>query len=215
MNQQAKERSLKVLKRLGKKYKSYPPTGLTSWKTPWQYLFCVILSAQANDNQVNKVTRLLFKTFKNLDDFEHAHEEDIQNVIKSIGFFRSKARYLKHSSTILINKYKGKVPSSLYDLTTLPGVGRKTANVFQGVIFGKSEGIAVDTHVSRMSMRLGFTKKKIADQIEQDLMKLFDRENYHKINPILFWHGRTICLARKPACSNCNLIDICPSYQRY
>jgi endonuclease-3 len=205
------QRASLTLKRLSEKYKNYPLTGLTNWKTDWQFLFAVILSAQANDDQINKVTPTLFKEFQTLDDFKNADLKSISNVIRSVGFFNSKAKYLKQSATILSNEYKEKIPQTIKELTRLPGVGRKTANVYQGVILGKSEGIAVDTHVARMSKRLKLTNQKAADKIEKDLMKIFPKGKYNKINPILFWHGRTICLARKPQCEKCQLVDFCPS----
>lgn len=198
-------------KNLNNKYKNYPSTGLKNWQKDWQFLFCVILSARSNDDQVSKITKKLFKKYKTLEDFANINLTVLAQDLNSIGFFNSKARYLQKSSRLLLSKYKGKVPNKLEDLTKLPGVGRKTANVYQGVILGKSEGIGVDTHVARMSKRLKLTNKNTAEKIEQDLMKLFPKSRYHRINPILFWHGRTICLARKPKCYKCRLNHFCPS----
>ncbi len=205
-----KERANLTYRLLNKKYKDYPRTGLKNWTKDWQFLFCVILSARSNDDQVNKATLPLFKKYKTLEDFANADLKVLASNINSIGFFNSKATYLQKSSRLLISNFKGKVPKNIDDLIKLPGVGRKTANVYQGVILGKSEGIAVDTHVARMSKRLKFTHKKTAEKIEQDLMKLFPKSQYHRINPILFWHGRTICLARKPKCEECSLSQFCP-----
>jgi endonuclease-3 len=206
-----KERANLVLKRLDKKYKNYPPTGLKNWKKPWQFLFCVILSAQATDDQINKLSSGLFKKFPKLANFADAPIKKIESAIKSAGFYRMKAKSLQNSARLLLTDFKGKIPNRLDLLIKLPGVGRKTANVYQGVMHGKSEGIAVDTHVSRMSNRLDLSRRKSADNIEEDLMKLFPKSKYHRINPILFWHGRTVCISRKPQCDKCELNDFCPS----
>lgn len=193
------------------KYKNKPPTGLKCWDEDWQFLFCVILSARSNDDQVNKFTKNLFKKFPTLKSFANADIEEIVKEINSIGFYNSKAKYLKESAKMILDKFDGQVPNSLENLTKLPGVGRKTANVWQGVILGESEGIAVDTHVGRMAQRLKLTTHQKADKIEEDLMNLYDKDEYHKINPILFWHGREVCKARKPECEKCDLNHFCPS----
>ncbi len=205
------QRASKVFKILNKKYSDYPLTGLKNWYSPWQFLFCVILSARANDDQINKVTKKLFDKFKNLDDFANADIGKISKYIKSTGFYKVKSKYLKNCANKLISDFNKRTPKKLNDLITLPGVGRKTANVYQGVILGKSEGIAVDTHVARMSRRLKFTNNKSAEKIEEDLMKLFPKSKYHLINPIFFWHGRNICISRTPKCNSCELNKLCPS----
>lgn len=205
------QRAKQVLKILGKKYDKYPQTGLKGWKKPWQLLFSIILSAQATDEQINKLTVNLFKKFQTLQDFANAEPKVIEKYIKSAGFFRVKAKYLKNSAIKLLDEFNGKVPKRLKDLVTLAGVARKTANVYQQVIYKKSEGIAVDTHVSRMSRRLDLSRQKTANGIEEDLLRLFPKSKYHRINPILFWHGRTICLARKPQCEKCKLNNFCPN----
>jgi len=206
-----RRRAKLVFKRLNKKYSKFPSTGLKNWKGSWQFLFCVILSAQTTDEQINKIAKHLFRKFKTIKAFAEAPTKDIEKQIKSAGFFRVKARYLKKSAIGILTNFKGKVPRGIEELVELPGVARKTANVYQQVIFNKSEGIAVDTHVARMSRRLNLSRRKSANHIEQDLMKIFPKSKYHRINPILFWHGRTICLARKPQCEKCNLNDFCPS----
>ena len=200
-----------VLNRLGNTYEDYPKTGLKNWNNDWQLLFSIILSAQANDDQVNKVTKELYKKYTALDSIANEEIDHFKEEIRSLGFFNVKAKYLIDASNMILKDYEGKVPSELRELIKIPGVGRKSANVFQGVLFGKSEGIAVDTHVLRMSRRLGFTKNKTADKVEEDLIKIFKKEDYHMINPILFWHGRTICKAKKPVCEKCSISDICPS----
>lgn len=205
------QRAKLVLKRLDKKYAKSPQTGLKNWKEPWQFLFCVILSAQANDDQINKVTKRLFRKLKTLENFAKADISKLEKYIKSAGFYRVKAKYLKNSARKILKEFNGKVPKKLKYLITLSGAARKTANVYQQVIFKRSEGIAVDTHVSRMATRLALSSQNAADKIERDLMKLFPKSKYHRINPILFWHGRTICTARKPQCKRCELNDFCPS----
>ena len=188
-----------------------PLTGLKHWKEPWQFLFCVILSAQSNDNQINKVSPTLFLKFPTLQSFVDATIKELEKNLKTIGLFRSKARYLHGSAAKLLNKHNGNVPSTLDKLLELPGVGRKTANVYQGVILKKSEGVAVDTHVSRTSRRLGLTKQIKVEKLEKDLMRLLPKTKYHLVNAVLFWHGREVCLARGPKCTGCKLSDICPS----
>ncbi|MFC1780142.1 endonuclease III domain-containing protein [Patescibacteria group bacterium] len=205
------QRANLTLKRLNRKYAKYPQTGLVGWKKPWQLLFCIIMSAQTTDDQVNKVAKTLFKKFKSLEDFANTTITSIGKAIKSTGFYNSKSKYLQNSARMILTEFKSKTPKTINYLIKLPGVARKTANVYQQVMYNKSEGIAVDTHVGRMSQRLELTKEKSAVKIEKDLMKLFPKSKYHRINPVLFWHGRTICLAKKPQCEKCELNDFCPS----
>ncbi|MBU0975787.1 MAG: endonuclease III [Patescibacteria group bacterium] len=200
-----------TLKELSKKYGKYPRTGLKNWKNDWQLLFAVILSARSNDDQINKITLRLFKKYPSIKALADADFESLALDIKSSGFYNAKAKHLQEAARSIIANHSSKVPSKLDQLIKLPGVGRKTANVFQGVIYGRSEGIAVDTHVARMSRRLKLTSKKTAEKIETAIMKLYPKSKYHLINPILFWHGRTICVARKPKCEVCQLNYFCPS----
>ncbi|MBN2015541.1 endonuclease III [Candidatus Dojkabacteria bacterium] len=210
-----KRRAALTLKKLYQKYSKYPQTGLKNWETPWQLLFCIIMSAQTTDDQVNEVTKKLFKRFRTLEDFANSDADKIGTAIRSTGFYNSKAKYLQKSAQIILKEFKGNVPRSIKELIKLPGVARKTANVYQQVMFTRSEGIAVDTHVARMSQRLRLTQEKTAVKIEKDLMRLFPKNRYHRINPILFWHGRTICVARKPQCEKCELSDFCPNAFKY
>ena len=213
MHHTQKQRVKKVVDLLEKKLSKKKSTGLKHWKEDWQFLFAVILSAQANDDQINKVTPKLFKEIQTLDYFANANINAIMDLIRSIGFYRNKSKFLQRSAQIMIKDYNKEVPSKLVELVTLPGVGRKTANVYQGVILGSSEGIAVDTHVSRLSNRLELTREKVADKIEKDLMRIIPKKQYHRANPLFFWHGREVCIARKPKCSICVLNKICPSRQ--
>lgn len=204
-------RAQSIFKILDKKYNNYGQTGLINWKNDWQYLFCVILSARVTDDQVNIVTKNLFKKYKKIKDFAQVDLKSLAEDIRRLGFYNSKSKHIQKAAQIIIKNFKSKVPNKIEDLIKIPGVGRKTANVFQQVIYGKSEGIAVDTHVGRLSQRLGFTKNKNPKKIELDLMKIFKKEQFYRINPILFWHGRTICLARKPKCEICEIKNLCPS----
>lgn len=204
-----KERAQKAVKILFDPKR--PLTGIKGWKTPWQFLLCVIMSARTTDDQVNIISPKLFKKFPALEDFAQASPTQVQPLIKSIGFFRTKANYLTKAARVILEDYKGKVPGTIEELIKIPGVGRKTANVFQGVILGKSEGIAVDTHVARMSRRLKLTNQSSADKIEKDLIKLYLKTQYYKVNPSFFWQGREICIAKKPKCEECKINYFCPS----
>jgi endonuclease-3 len=205
------KRANETLERLNKKYAKFPLTGLKNWNNKWQFLFSVIMSARVTDEQVSNVAKKLFKKYKTLEDFANADLGKLSKEIKGVGFYNAKAKYLKNSAQMLLAEYKKQIPATIKELIKLPGVARKTANVYQQVMFKKSEGIAVDTHVARMSKRLKLSEGKNAEKIEKDLMELFPKDKYHRINPILFWHGRTICSARKPQCENCELNDFCPS----
>lgn len=187
-------------------------TPLKNWNNePWKFLVCVILSAQTTDKQVNKVTEELFERFPTLQLLGRADENKVAAVIKPVGFYNVKSKYLKQTAQILIEKYNGKVPLIIDELVKLPGVGRKTANVVTGVLLDENFGIAVDTHVMRLSQRLGFTKNKTPEKIEKDLMKLFNNKDWNNISLLLIAHGRKVCFARKPRCAECVLNKICPS----
>jgi len=193
----------KILKILKETY----PEAKTALKheNPLQLLVATILSAQCTDERVNKVTPVLFKKYKT------ANIEELKNVIRSTGFFNQKARFIKEMAQKLIKDFKGCVPDTMENLIKLPGVARKTANVVLGYAFSKTEGIVVDTHVKRVSFRLGFTDKKEADSIEKDLMNIFSKEEWIFLSQALIWHGRSLCKARKPACEKCPLFEWCPS----
>jgi endonuclease-3 len=170
-----------------------------------------ILSAQCTDVRVNMVTPSLFERFPDPVALADADREDLENRIKSTGFFRNKAKSLVAMARALIEKHRGNVPSTMEELTKLPGVGRKTANVVLGNAFGQSEGIVVDTHVTRVAFRLGLTRETDAVKIEQDLMKIIPREQWTQFSHLLIFHGRAICVARRPLCEKCPLWDLCPS----
>lgn len=181
------------------------------FKTPFQLLVATILSAQCTDKRVNVVTPALFKKYKTPKAMAEANPEELQEMIKSTGFFRNKTKSLLGMSTAVAERHDGTVPQEMDELVELPGVGRKTANVVLGNAFDKNEGVVVDTHVGRVSGRLGLTKNTDPVKIEQDLMKLFPKEDWTLLSHLFIEHGREICDARRPACERCFLNDICPS----
>ncbi|HEY8850776.1 MAG TPA: endonuclease III [Gemmatimonadaceae bacterium] len=180
-------------------------------ETPFQLLIATILSAQCTDKRVNMVTPLLFRAFPTAASLANASPEKLEEIIKSTGFFRSKTKSLIGLGNALVEHHNGEVPDSMDALVKLPGVGRKTANVILGTAFGRNEGIVVDTHVGRLSIRLGLTKEKDPVKIEKDLMLLFPRGHWTVLSHLLIFHGRRVCLARVPKCEKCVLSEICPS----
>jgi endonuclease-3 len=181
------------------------------FKNPLQLLIATILSAQCTDKRVNMVTPALFKKYRTAADYAKAKPAELENAIKSTGFFRNKAKRIRAATSMIAEKFNGRVPETMDELRELPGVGRKTANVVLGNAFGKNEGIVVDTHVARLSQRLGLTKQIDPEKIERDLMKLVPREHWTNWSHWLIWHGRRRCFARKPDCSQCEIFRLCPS----
>ncbi|MCK5491070.1 MAG: endonuclease III [Candidatus Pacebacteria bacterium] len=204
-----KQRIKKIIILLNKKYKN-PKTAL-NYKTPHELLVATILSAQCTDKRVNTVTEDLFKKYKKTKDYASVSSEDFEKDIRTTGFFRNKAKNIVESSKIIVEKFRSRVPDSMEKLITLPGVARKTANVVLSEVFGKNEGIAVDTHVTRLSQRLGLSKNSNPEKIEKDLMKITEKNNWGKVSNLLISHGRTICAARNPKCQACILNKDCPS----
>ena len=182
-----------------------------NFKNPLELLIATILSAQCTDKRVNMVTPALFKKYRSAKDYASAPQAELENAIKSTGFFRNKTKSIRAATSTIASKFNGKVPDSMEELRELPGVGRKTANVVLGNAFGINEGVVVDTHVIRLSQRLGLTKHKDPEKIEQDLMKLVPREYWAVWSHWLIWHGRRRCFARKPDCANCEVFRFCPS----
>jgi endonuclease-3 len=182
-----------------------------NFKNPLELLIATILSAQCTDKRVNMVTPLLFKKYRSAKDYAAAPQAELENAIKSTGFFRSKTRSIRGATSTIASKFGGKVPDSMETLRELPGVGRKTANVVLGNAFGINEGIVVDTHVIRLSQRLGLTKQKDPEKIERDLMELVPKKHWAIWSHWLIWHGRRRCFARKPDCANCEVFKLCPS----
>lgn len=180
-------------------------------ETPLQLLMATILSAQCTDKRVNMVTPVLFKTFPTAQSLADAPQEKLEEIIKSTGFFRNKAKSLIGLGKALVERHNGEVPDSMEALVNLPGVGRKTANVILGNAFRKNEGVVVDTHVGRLSVRLGLTREIDPVKVEQALMPLFPREDWAMLAHVLIFHGRRVCDAKTPKCEICVLNDMCPS----
>ena len=180
-------------------------------ETPLQLLMATILSAQCTDKRVNMVTPLLFERFPTAQALADAQQEELEEIIKSTGFFRNKSKSLIGLGKALVERHGGAVPDSMESLVKLPGVGRKTANVILGNAFRKNEGVVVDTHVGRLSLRLGLTRETDPVKVEQELMPLIPREDWTMLAHVLVFHGRRICYARTPKCEICVLSEICPS----
>jgi len=175
-----------------------------------QLLVATILSAQCTDNRVNTVTAELFKKYRTAKDFADADPEELEAAVRSTGFFRNKAKSIRGAAARIVEKHGGEVPSTMEELLELPGVARKTANVVSAER-GNAQGIVVDTHVRRLSQRLGFTRQEDPVKIERDLMRLVPREDWALFPHLLIWHGRRVCDARRPRCEDCVLNDLCPS----
>ncbi len=184
------------------------------FSNPLELLIATILSAQCTDVQVNKITPALFAKFPTAAEFAHASQEEIEALVQSTGFFRNKAKNIRAAAQDIVENHNGEVPQTLGELITLAGVGRKTANVVLGNAFSLDEGVVVDTHVTRLSFRLKLSTKKDAEKIESDLMRLIPREHWTIFSHWLIAHGRRICVARSPRCSQCELADLCPSAGR-
>jgi endonuclease III len=181
------------------------------WSNPLELLVATILSAQTTDVQVNRVTESLFAKYRTAEDYADSNPEELEEDIRPTGFYRNKARSLRGMANALVEKHAGEVPRTMSELVALPGVGRKTANVVLGNAFGTNEGIVVDTHVRRVSGRLGLTESSDPVNIEQELMEVVPEEDRTIFSHLLILHGRRTCKARKPDCPNCILNDICPS----
>ncbi len=184
------------------------------YSNPLELLVATVLSAQCTDKRVNIVTKALFQRCKSTTDFASISQEELEGLVRTTGFFRNKAKNIRAMAAALLSEHGGEVPRTLEALAALPGVGRKTANVVLGNAFGLNDGVVVDTHVTRLSHRLGLTTKVTAEKIEQDLISLFPREVWTDLSHWLIWHGRRRCGARKPDCVPCELQDICPSAHR-
>ncbi|HUF14059.1 MAG TPA: endonuclease III [Longimicrobiales bacterium] len=203
-----KERAEEVVTRL---HREYPDAHCAlEHRDAYELLVATILSAQCTDERVNQVTPALFERYPAAVDLAAAEQESLELMIRPTGFFRNKAKSLLGMATAVVERHDGEVPHTMDELTALPGVGRKTANVVLGNAFHENVGVVVDTHVRRVSQRLGFTKHEDAEKIEQDLMQLIPQPEWTDFSHLLIWHGRKICVARKPKCEICPLNDICP-----
>lgn len=186
-----------------------------SHRTPLQLLVATILSAQCTDERVNLVTKKLFAKYRKAEDYARAPQDELERDIQSTGFYRNKARNIRAMAASLLEKHGGKVPRTMEELTALAGVGRKTANVILGNAFGKNIGVVVDTHVARVSHRLGLTTHTDPVKIEQDLMAVVPQEDWTLFSHLLIYHGRAICQARRPKCEQCPLLPYCPAGKEF
>jgi len=206
-NPTAPERVSQILKRLDQLYPDV--TCALTHRNAWELVVATILSAQSTDVRVNMVTHELFRKYPAVQDFARLQPEQLEPEIRSTGFFRNKSKSVVGAARRIVDEFGGKVPETMEELLTLPGVARKTANVVLGTWFGKAEGVVVDTHVHRISRRLELTKNDDPKNIEQDLMKIIPREKWILFSHQIIWHGRKLCLARSPKCVNCALENIC------
>ena len=210
----SKEAKIISIIKILKKNNPHPHTVLNH-KNPFQLLVATILSAQCTDERVNKITPLLFEKYRGIRDFAKANQTVLEKEIHSTGFYKNKAKNIISLSQKIINDFNGRVPDDMEKLVTLPGVARKTANILLSSWFKKAQGIAVDTHVKRLSERLGLSDKKNPDKIEQDIMKIVPRKEWLDFNYLLVEHGRNICNAKKPLCLRCPIKNLCPSGKKF
>ncbi len=204
-----KQRAHLILVRLKRLYPD--ATCSLTYSTPVQLLVATILSAQCTDERVNKVTPFLFGQFPDAESLGNAPIEELETLVRSTGFYRNKAKNIKAACQMIVKEFGGKVPQTMEELLQLRGVARKTANVVMAHGFGINVGVTVDTHVSRLSQRLGLTKHEDAIRIERDLMKLLPQADWENWSIRLIYHGRAVCKARNPACQQCELADLCPT----
>ncbi|MFI5293615.1 MAG: endonuclease III [Thermodesulfovibrionales bacterium] len=205
----SKEKLLEIVKRLKKEYPN--PTTALRFRSPFELLVATVLSAQTTDVHVNKVTEALFRRYKTINEYSEVPLEALRKDLSSINFYNNKAKNIQASARMIIEKFNSKVPKTMEELTSLPGVARKTANIILSNAYGINEGIAVDTHVRRLSLRLGLTKNEDPVKIEKDLLAITPKEDWGTLTHLLIFHGRNICQAKKPKHGECILYDLCPS----
>jgi endonuclease-3 len=198
-----------IFKLLQDEYPNAEP--MLHFKNPLELMVATILSAQCTDKQVNKVTQVLFKKYLNVEDFANASLDELGKDIYTTGFYHQKAKHIIGSAQLILTEFDGKVPDTMEDLLKLPGVGRKTANIVLARGFGIIGGIAVDTHVTRLSLKLGFTQYNDPKKIEIDLMALAEKKDLENLSMTLILHGRNVCIARRPKCGECVVSELCPS----
>ncbi|MGI9090062.1 MAG: endonuclease III [Gemmatimonadaceae bacterium] len=202
-------RALEIFRRLEREYPDVRCE--LDYTSPFQLLAATILSAQCTDKRVNTVTPTLFGRYPDPESLAAADPAELEALIRPTGFFRNKTKSLIGMASALVDRFGGEVPRSMEELVTVPGAGRKTANVVLGTAFNQPEGVVVDTHVGRVSRRLGLVKAVDPVRAEQELMRLFPREDWTALSHLLIFHGRRVCVARRPRCAECVLNDICPS----
>ena len=206
-----RERAAKIVAEL---YRLYPDAKCSlDFTTPLELLVATILSAQCTDVLVNSVTPALFKKYREAADYASAPLEELEQDIRKTGFYRAKAKHLHEAGRMLVERYDGVVPRTMEDLTALPGVARKTANVVMGNAYGIVEGVVVDTHVGRLARRLGLTASEDPVRVEQELMALVPQQDWLPLSHMLIYHGRAVCQARRPLCEECTLVALCPTGQ--
>ena len=206
------KKAVKIIKKLKEMYPD--ATCSLDFSTPFQMLVAVCLSAQCTDERVNKTTPAIFAKYPTVYDFNNMDIKVLEELIHPCGFYKNKAKNLKAASKMIVEKFNGEVPDNMEDLTSIPGVGRKSANVIMLEAFHNPQGIAVDTHAKRISNRLGFSDESDPLKIEQDLLKVIPKEYYYDVNHLLVWHGRKTCTARNPKCKECALKDLCKEYNK-
>lgn len=195
--------------------KTYPDaTCSLDFETPFQMVIAVMLSAQCTDERVNKTTPELFAKYPTAEKMAIADIKDLEKIIHPCGFYKNKAKNMKACSQKLVEEFNGIVPETMEELQSLPGVGRKSANVIMLEAFHNPQGIAVDTHAKRISNKMGFSKETEPEKIEQDLLKVIPKEYYYDVNHLFVWHGRKTCDARKPDCENCTVKEYCNEYKK-
>lgn len=204
-----KARAREILRILKEEYRDAKVA--LRFNNPFELLIATILSAQCTDERVNVVTERLFQKYRKPEDYLNVSLEELEEDIKPTGFYKNKARNIRKACKVLVEKFGSEVPKKMEELLTLPGVGRKTANIVLSNAYGIHEGIAVDTHVRRLASRLGLSKERSPDKIEKDLMELFPKEDWIKVTDTLIFHGRKVCSAKKPACDICVVSSFCPS----
>lgn len=203
-----KARAQKVVHALERRYPR--PRSALNWETPWELLVATVLSAQCTDERVNKVLPDFFRNWPGPRELALSGREEVEKVIYSTGFYRNKARNLRRTANMICERHGGEVPKTMPELTALPGVARKTANIVLFSAWGINAGIAVDTHVKRISMRLGLTQNTDPNKVEKDLMQLFPRDKWGDVNHAMVLFGREVCTARNPACPECEMRGFCP-----
>lgn len=201
-------RAAEIVRRLNSRYEARLELNFSN---PLECAVATVLSAQCTDRRVNEVTRDLFKKYRTADDYARADPKKLEQEIRPTGFFRQKTKAVLGLGQVLVQRHGGRMPDTMEELTRLPGIGRKTANVILSAAFGKDEGIVVDTHVRRVAQRLGLTEETDPEKIEQDLMTLIPKKEWGGFGLRLILHGRRTCTARKPRCGECVLEDVCPS----
>lgn len=208
-----KKRIRFILKKLSPLYANNPIE--IDFETPFQLVVGTILSAQCTDKRVNAVTRTFFKTLREPEDFLNLSQAQLEVLIHSTGFYRNKAKNILGAAKMILEDFNGKIPEDIDLLVKIPGFGRKTANVILPALFGKNQGVCVDTHVLRLSKRLGLSVHSDPIRVERDLMEMTPQINWHDITHFLILHGRRVCIARKPLCHKCEIRDNCPSAGKY